>query len=160
MKLGIGTYTYMWSIGFDGAVPSSPMTAMGLLEQAHDFGLHVVQYGPNLPLDGITPGELTALLAGASEWDIEIEVGTKGLDCAHLRNQIEFAKRVGSRFLRTVPDYDRSAPSPSEQELVALFKSLEPVCASAGIRLGIENATIPATILRSALDTVDSTWIG
>ena len=45
MKLGIGTYSYMWAIGFDGARPASPMTAMALLEKARELGVRVVQYG-------------------------------------------------------------------------------------------------------------------
>ena len=42
MKLGIGTYTYMWSIGFPGAAPDAPMRAMGLLEKARELGRPVL----------------------------------------------------------------------------------------------------------------------
>src|ERR1035438_1018875 len=61
MKLGIGTYSYMWAIGFDGARPASPMTAMALLEKARGLGVRVVQYGPNLSLESLSEVELDDL---------------------------------------------------------------------------------------------------
>ena len=38
MKVGIGSYAFMWSIGFPGAAPEHPMTAIGLLEKAIELG--------------------------------------------------------------------------------------------------------------------------
>ena len=47
VKLGIGTYAYMWAIGFKfgdkEARPEQPMTAFDLLRRTHELGLHVVQ---------------------------------------------------------------------------------------------------------------------
>ncbi len=48
MKLGIGSYTYMWSIGFPNAVPESPMDAFGLLAKAVELDVRTLQLGPNL----------------------------------------------------------------------------------------------------------------
>ena len=54
MKLGINSYTFMWSIGFQGANPAypdkaarpaQPLTALGLLEKARQLGVSVVQTG-------------------------------------------------------------------------------------------------------------------
>jgi len=72
MKLGIGTYAYMWSIGFPGAQPRNPMTALGLLAKAHEFGLGVVQYGPNLSLGTLPEDELSVLLEKARDWKIDL----------------------------------------------------------------------------------------
>ena len=73
MKLGIGSYTYMWSIGFPGASPSRPLTALGLLERARQLGIRVVQCGPNLPLYALPAGELDAVLAASREWGFRVE---------------------------------------------------------------------------------------
>ena len=68
MKLGIGTYAYMWSIGFPGAEPKAPMRAIDLVRKAHEFGLRVVQFGSNLALYELDPGELDEVLSACSEW--------------------------------------------------------------------------------------------
>ena len=104
MKLGIGTYTYMWSIGFAGAQPVAPMDALGLLSKAHDLGLHVVQFGPNLPLDELTEAQLQEVLDYARHAQVDLELGTRGLETQHLRRQIELAERLKCGLIRTVPE--------------------------------------------------------
>ncbi|HYP13927.1 MAG TPA: TIM barrel protein, partial [Bryobacteraceae bacterium] len=89
----------------------------------------------------------------------EIEVGPKGLDVDHLRHQLEFTQRIGAQLLRTVPDYGRG-PVPTESELTRTLTAVEPHCASAGVCLAIENATIPARVLEGALSRVASPWLG
>ena len=162
MKLGIGTYCYMWAIGFKfgdrEARPPHPMTAMGLMERAHDLGVHLVQYGPNLPLDALSEMEMDALMARAKEWDVEIEVGTRGLDTDHLLRQIAICKRTGSKLIRTIPEIggkpvDASAIPP-------YLKAILPELEKAGVKLGLENGKIPARELAGALDAVPSPQLG
>ena len=62
MKLGIGTYTYMWSIGFPGAQPKVPIDGLGLLRKAHELGVRVVQFGPNLSLSDVSQDQLLAVM--------------------------------------------------------------------------------------------------
>ena len=111
MKLGINTYTYMWSIGFkigDREVkPARPMSALDLLGKAHELGVRVVQIGPNLPLDKLSEAELDAFVRQARAWHIELELGTRGLETAHLLRQLMLAKRIGARLLRTIPETRR-----------------------------------------------------
>lgn len=80
MKLGIGTYCYMWAIGFKfgdkEARPAQPMNAMGLLERAIELGVHLVQYGPNLSLSALDNREMEDLIACARQSNVEFEVGT------------------------------------------------------------------------------------
>jgi sugar phosphate isomerase/epimerase len=159
MKLGIGTYTYMWSIGFPGAEPPRPMTAMDLLRRARELGLRVVQYGPNLPLQALPPAELAELLAAAREWEIELEVGTRGVESAHLRRMLEFTQACGARMLRTVPELE-GGRTPSQAELVPLLREVEPDFRAAGVRLGMENSLMPAAAMAGALQAVGSPWLG
>ena len=159
MKLGIGSYTYMWSIGFPGAAPAAPLTALGLLEKAHELGVRVVQFGPNLPLDSLSTTDLGALLERAQEWGIELEVGTRGLETAHLRRQLALALRCGATLLRTVPEVE-SGRVPDVAELTALLRAIEPDLRAAGVRLAMENAWMPAADLRRALDELASPYTG
>jgi hypothetical protein len=67
MRLGISSYTYVWSVGVPGfPAPSQPLTPMGLLEKAVQLGVRVVQIADNLPLHRLTTTELDTL-AGAAQ---------------------------------------------------------------------------------------------
>lgn len=159
MKLGIGTYAYMWSIGFSGAEPAKPMTALELLAKARELGVDVVQYGPNAPLDRLPEAELEALVRQAREWEIELEVGTRGLETEHLRRQIVLTRRVGATLLRTIPEAG-DGRIPSMAEAATLLKSILPELESAGVKLAMENGRILSAELRRMLDSLDSPWVG
>ena len=158
MKLGVNAYTYMWSIGFEGARPAAPLTAIGLLEKAHALGVNVVQTGPNLPLDRLPDAELDAFVQQAQTWGIELELGTRGLETDHLARQIALARRMGATLLRTVPEIDGQPPAPAE--IPAYLAAIQPLLEREGVRLGLENGNTPALDLRAALDAVGNPQIG
>jgi len=158
MKLGIGTYTYMWSIGFPGAAPERPMQALDLLDKAAELDVHVVQYGPNLPLDALTDHELESLVKRTRTQGIEIEIGTRGVETEHLRGQIHLAKRVGACLLRTVPELEGVTP-PTWQIESAMHRIL-PDLEENRVRLALENGKVPAGILAEMLASLDSPWVG
>ena len=168
MKLGINTYTYLWSIGFQGAHPAyperearpeHPMTLLDLLRKARELGVHLVQTGPNLPLDALPETEIDEFIRTAQEWEIELELGTRGLDYEHLVRQIELARRMGARLIRTLPevagvyDVDGSLIPPA-------LRQIAPLLESEGICLGIENGRTPAALLAAALERVSSPNVG
>jgi sugar phosphate isomerase/epimerase len=181
MKLGINSYTYMWSIGVPGfdrygrdrsADPGQgALTPLGLLEKARQFGLHLVQTGPNLGIERLSEAELAAFSRKAGEWGIELELGTLGLDSEHLAGQIELARRMGARLVRTVP---QSPPASQQQNRLAVqgeyavqaglipaaIEPLLPLLEETGIRLALENGGAPAADFRAALDRIGSPQVG
>lgn len=162
MKLGIGTYCYMWAIGFkfgdQEARPPRPMTALGLLERAVELGVHLVQYGPNLSLGALTARELDELVACAQQAGVEIEVGTRGLETDHLRRQVEIAKRTGSKLIRTIPEI--GGKSIEAREVPQHLEQIAPLLEQEDVKLGLENGKIPAKELAWALDQVKSPQLG
>ncbi len=159
MKLGIGTYAYMWSIGFLDARPKNPMTALDLLAKAHEFGLEIVQYGPNLSLGTLPEDELSVLVEKAGDWKIELEVGTRGLETAHLRQQVDLAKRVGSRIVRTIPELE-GGRIPTPEEMTRHLQAILPELGTAQVKLAMENGKIPAATLDQVLRSLASPWVG
>lgn len=155
MKLGIGTYTYMWSIGFPGAKPSRPMTALGLLNKAQELGVKVVQYGPNLPLDRLPEYEMQEILNKAKEWEIELEVGTRGLEADHLRRSIALTQKMGATLLRTVPEGFAGKPL-LLTDLANYLQGVLPELSATGVRLALENGRIPAQRLSEVLDSLEN----
>jgi 3-oxoisoapionate decarboxylase len=160
MKLGIGSYTYMWSIGVPGAEPSAPMSALDLLGKAREFGVEAVQYGPNLSLIDVTEAELAEVIHRAREWEIDIEIGMRGWESDQVRRHLGLCRCTGATLLRTVLAYQVSELSTSEEELLAVCTRLAPELAAARVCLAIENSSIPASLMARVLDAVDSPWLG
>jgi len=159
MKLGIGSYTYMWSIGFPGAVPENPLDAFGLLARAVELGVQVVQFGPNLPLSDLCDADLGRVLAQARQHGLQIELATRTLDFDHLRSQLSLAEKLECSTLRTVPESvsgDVLPLSSIEESLRAIL----PEVRRTPVRLTLENGRIPARRLAELLDRLNSDRIG
>jgi len=168
MKLGINSYTYMWSIGFQGvnpaypekaACPASPLKPLDLLRKAHDLGVHLVQTGPNLMLEQSSEVDIEKFIQTAKSWNIVLELGTRGLDYDHLVSQVALAKRMGAMLIRTLPEINSQYVSDARQLLPSILLIL-PTLEREGVRLAIENGKIPASDLRSVLDEIHSPLVG
>jgi sugar phosphate isomerase/epimerase len=168
VKLGINTYTYMWTIGFQGANPAypdiaarpkTPLTAMGLLLKARALGVRLVQTGPNLPVEKLPEAEFEAFIGQARDWGITLELGTRGVDAEHLKKMAPFARRMGAALIRTLPEIggkytlDAALLPPEVRKSVALLEG-------EGLSLGIENGRIPAKDFKQALDEIGSPNVG
>jgi len=159
MKLGIGSYTFMWSIGFPGAVPEIPMDAFGLLAKAVELGVGTVQLGPNLPLADLAEKDFDRFLRDARAANMQIELATRGMDAHHLRKQLGLAQRAGCKMLRTIPESPNGHPL-SIAKLEESIRTILPDLESTKIQLTLENGRIPARDLAELLDQLDSDWIG
>ena len=158
MKLGINTYTYMWSIGFGDTRPEQPLTALGLLGKARELGVSLVQLGPNLPLDQLPETELAQFIQQAREWQIDLELATRGLEADHLAHHIALAKRLGSPLLRTIPEI--GGQTPATADIPQYLQKVLPMCEAAGISLGLENGKIPSEELKWVLEEISSPYLG
>ncbi len=155
MKLGINSYTYMWSIGFEGARPQKPMDVFDLLQKACELGVKVLQLGPNLPLPEENLDELGKRACGAG---IELELGTRGLEPEHLRSQVSRCERLGSTLLRTIPEI--GGQTPPVADIPGYLHQTVPLLESRGIRLAMENGKIPARELAWAVGQAGSALVG
>ncbi|HEY1379908.1 MAG TPA: sugar phosphate isomerase/epimerase family protein [Gemmataceae bacterium] len=159
MRLGVGSYTYVWSVGVPGYPPPRPLTAPQLLAKAAELGVRVVQIADNLPLDRLTDAERDDLIAAARRLGIELEVGTRGCRPDHLRQHLRIAERLASPILRTVLDADGHEPTPDEA--VALLRTVAPDFERAGVRLAVENHDrFRAAVLADIFERVDSAAVG
>jgi sugar phosphate isomerase/epimerase len=157
--LGIGTYAFMWSIGFAGAQPAKPMNALDLLGKARELDVRVVQYGPNLRLDSLSPADLSSLISQAEKWGITLEMGTQGIGRTHLQQQISLARKIGCRLLRTTPDGPDGIIPPAEV-MEKNLKEILPILIESDVFLAIENARMPARALAHLVDSVRSPYVG
>jgi 3-oxoisoapionate decarboxylase len=159
MKLGISTYTYAWAIGFSGTAPNHPLRPMQVLEKAQELGVSLVQFGPNLPLDRLPEKDLHDVVKHAESWNIDLEVATQGLNPAHLRRVVQFAKQNGVILLKTTPE-GADGKLPLRMEMANSLRTIAGSLAENEIPLAVDNSHIPAQELNELLTPIGSTWLG
>jgi sugar phosphate isomerase/epimerase len=137
MRLGLGSYTYPWSIGIRDRRPANPVDQLGLLDRAIRHGATVVQYCENLPLLALPKTSLEFLAAKAKDHGISIEVGTRGTDAAELLSYRDLAASIGATFVRVA--IDKGSDEPSFDEALARLKPIVQQFHGSGVKLAIEN---------------------
>jgi sugar phosphate isomerase/epimerase len=137
-RIGIGSWTYPWAAGTVGNCrPENPMSASGLVRQAAELGVKVVQIVDNLPLDELTITELKDLRKLSQDYEIELQVGTRGVDSSHLLKYLEIALQLGARLIRTM---ERSQGLPADISAIEKNISLVlPEFIQAGVSIALEN---------------------
>jgi sugar phosphate isomerase/epimerase len=159
MKLGISSYTYTWAIGVPGYPVADPLSALGLLEKATALGVSVLQIADNLPLDALNDAEITALVEKASDCDIQIEVGARGIWPTHLNTYLNLALRLDSPIVRVV--IDTADHHPSVSEVITLLRQSLPAYEDAEISLAVENHDrFSIKDFTRVLETIDSPYLG
>jgi sugar phosphate isomerase/epimerase len=159
MKLGISSFTFPWAIG--GIEPEHPvaMTALELLERAHELRADVLQIADNLSIGGLSEAELTGLKAQADSYGIALEVGTRGIKSENLETFLSIAQKLSSPILRVV--IDSKGHEPSIPEIIDLLKPFENKFKQAGIKLAIENHDrLTCAEFNEIVDQVGSDWVG
>lgn len=157
--LGMGSYSFRWSIGHKGLVPENPMTHADLLDIAADLDLGLVQYADNIPFDDVSQEELIALRKKADDLGIELEIGTQSFNAQQVTKYIGIAQVLRAKILRVALDGpDAEVPIP---ELADEFVALLPLAESAGVRIAIENHfNYPAPRLVKLLEEINSPTVG
>ncbi|QGQ94993.1 hypothetical protein EHS13_08905 [Paenibacillus psychroresistens] len=164
LKLGISSYTLTWSVGVPGyEEPQFPLGPLELIQLAADNDIPVVQIADNMPLHLMNEPLLQQLKLESSRLKLEIEVGTRGSEPAHLLKYLEIAKNLYSKVCRTlITSIDMEQ---AEKDIASVLPSF----IEAGVTLAIENHGLHTTqqlitlfknlnnpLVGSCLDTVNS----
>jgi len=159
MRLGISSWAYPWAIGVSGYTPPQPLTLAGLLERASELKVGVVQVADNLPLDKLDPAELRDARDQAAGLGIAIEIGTRGVNPAHLLSYLDIASEFHAALLRTLIDTQESDVSLELAE--KSIREVLPQFESARVTLGIENyERYSCRDLAALVNKLESTWVG
>ena len=138
MRLGISSWTYPWALGVGGfAPPSQLFTLADLLERAAALGVGVVQVADNLPLHKLEVAERRDARDHAANLGLTIEIGTRGVQPAHLLRYLDLAVEFNAVLLRTLTHTVESQPTLEEAE--KWIREVLPEFEAAGITLGLEN---------------------
>jgi Xylose isomerase-like TIM barrel. len=159
MKLGIGTYSYAWSIGIPGYLPKKPMDAFSLIKAAQEHNVKLVQIADNLPLHVLTKSERYKIYQLATDSGIELEVGTRGIKPENLKQYLEIAQELHSSILRVIIDSSDHKPEPPE--VVDILANFISEFKKADVALAIENHDrFKCRTLISILKALNTPYIG
>lgn len=137
MNLGIGSYAYRWSIGIKDRVPAAPMTAFDVLASAQRYGLSVVQFADNMPVDRLSEADQNRLFETASGMGISLEIGTQCFDADEVERYLGIGRRLHVKIMRVALDEaDKRLPV---ADLAEQLRPLLDKARTAGIRIAIEN---------------------
>ncbi len=160
MRLGISSWTYPWAIGVSGfPPPSRPMRIADLLERASALKVDVVQIADNLPLHTLDSAELGDARDQAADLGVAIEIGTRGVEPAHLLRYLSLAAQFDAVLLRTLTASAESQPSLEQAE--KWIREVLPKFEDQGITLGLENyETYSCRELAALVRRLDSRRVG
>ncbi|WP_238005419.1 TIM barrel protein [Dactylosporangium sp. AC04546] len=98
-RIGVGTYAYFWR---HSSRVARPLTIEEMIDDAVGLGAEVFQICDYPAVADLAPERLDALAARARGAGIELELGTRGVEPAHLDRYLELAVRLGATLVRTM----------------------------------------------------------
>jgi 3-oxoisoapionate decarboxylase len=138
MRFGISSWTYPWAVGVDKfPPPPSPLRLVHLLERASSLKVGIVQVSDNLPLHKMDWAEIRDAREQAANLGLRIEIGTRGVDPAHLRRYLGFATEFEAVLLRTLTGNIGECPSLERAE--KCIREVLPEFEARGVTLCLEN---------------------
>jgi len=159
MRLGLSSYTYTWAVGVPGRLPEKPLSAYDLVDKAFSAGLSLVQIADNHPLENFSDNELRLLLRYASDKNVSIEMGGRGLSPEHTLKCLKAAKILKSPILRMV--IDGSGFEPGIEKISSIIKDMLPEFEAANIKLAIENHDrLKACEFEKIIQSAGSKYVG
>lgn len=157
--LGLGSYTFRWSVGHRGLTPDQPMTHANMLDIAAKHGLGVVQFADNIPIELLDANGIADLGAKARDMSIDVELGTQSFKPDEMRRYIGHAKAMGAKILRVAldgPDADIPVTT-----LAQSFRDLLPAARDGGVSIAVENHfNYPAPRLADLMGEIDDPSVG
>lgn len=159
MQLGIGSYTYGWSIGVESSLPPAPITEIDLIQRVLDFEISCLQLGDNLAVDTFSEERKLNLKSLCDKHDLRLELGARKLTAEHLDRYITLSTFFQAPLLRFVIDADGYEPNSSA--VIDILKNALPDLQKNNITLCIENHDrFKAQSLASMMEAIGSMYVG
>jgi sugar phosphate isomerase/epimerase len=156
MKIGIGTYSLFWELPDRNP---DPMTIAGMIDHAAELGCEVFQICDDPRVEELTPNELAGLRERAELHGLELELGTRTIDRAHLARYIDLAEAVGARTLRSMIQAHEVADG--TEAAVTELRATLPRLEQTGVTLALETyEQVPTQVLLEVIAHLDSPAVG
>ncbi|MEQ9970079.1 TIM barrel protein [Pectobacterium carotovorum] len=156
MAIGLSTYAFFWRAS--SRVPK-PLGLQAMLEQTAESGAGVFQICDYAAVETLSPAELEKLRQHAADLGIQLELGTRGLDAAHLTRYLTMARALDVRFIRTM--FNTATHKPTQDEALTLLRQVLPEFERHDIQLGLETyEQVKTRDVLAVVDAIDSPALG
>ncbi len=138
MKLGIGSWTFPWSVGLQNKLELKKRIGLDeILDLAVDMDVGLIQICDNLPLCSLDDKMLQRFKENAQQHKVDIEVGTRGVLPENLLNYLDIAMKLDSGYVRTIVD----TPDTEDGLELAIkhLKQVVPLYEKQNVKIGLEN---------------------
>jgi sugar phosphate isomerase/epimerase len=133
MAIGLSTYAFFWRTSTKVV---APLSLHDMLTQTHELGCTVLQICDYPPVETLAPGELLDIHDAAADLGIQIELGTRGVDPAHLYRYLDIAEPLGVTLVRSM--LHTATHKPSVDEAVVLLKEAMRAFENQGVSVALE----------------------
>jgi 3-oxoisoapionate decarboxylase len=156
MAIGLSTYAFLWR---SSTRVVAPLSLHDMLKQTNELGCSVFQICDYPAVESLTTAELADLRDTAADLDIELELGTRGIQPAHLHRFLDLCGQLGASLLRSM--LYTATHRPTTDEAVTLLKEAMPAFESHGVTVALETyEQVPTTDLVRVVDAVGSDALG
>lgn len=154
--IGLGTYAFFWQ---HSTRAPQPLDLPAMIRRTHELGGEVFQICDYLPILDFADAELRDLKTVADRLGVVLELGTKGIQTAHLAKFLHMAQALGVKTVRSMVNTPDHRPSLSEAE--RLLAQALPAYEAAGVKIGLETyEQLSSSDLVSLVETVGSPSLG
>lgn len=145
MKLGLFSYSYHLAFGkheLFTPLLHPKMDIFTFIDKANSLGLEGIQIDI-CHLQSHEPTYLSKVRDYAQQHDLYIEYGSTGVEWPHIDKQLEIAKQLGAKLMRTYMGFNRYDPAiNAEHEVnnaIDILRKVEKKAQQYGVMLAIEN---------------------
>ena len=131
--IGLGSYAFFWQ---QSEKNPEPLSLTGAFKATKDLGVDLFQICDFAPLLDMSAAELESAAATAKQIGLTIELGTKGIEPAHLELFLKLASIFDAKLIRSMVFSPTSKPT-LEQAAQYLSQAM-PAFEAAGVTLALE----------------------
>ena len=154
--IGLSTYAFFWQHS-DRASPALSLPEM--LHRTRLMGASLFQICDYLPMLEYSDEQLNSLRICASELDMTLELGTRGILPAHLERFLHMADILGVKLVRSMLNAPGHQPTLAEAEI--LLKQSLPAYESSGVSIALETyEQVHSNDLIALVETLGSSALG
>lgn len=156
MDIGVGTYSLLWEWH---ELNPRPLALPALLDRAAELECDVFQICDYPLIEQLTTSELRSLREQAAASKLRLELGTRGIDPAHLGHYLDIADSLGVTLLRSMIHTEEISVGP--HQAIDTLRGFLPRLESSGITLALETyEQVSTATLVSVVEALDSPHVG
>ena len=154
-RIGLSTYAFFWRMS--PQVPQ-PLSLQQMLQQTAALDVPVFQICDYPGFESWSDAQLSELRQQADALNVTLELGTRGLDTAHLQRYLQMAQILGARVVRSM--FYTASHRPSLDEAAALIAAILPAFERQQVRLCLETyEQVKTADMMSVIDRFPSPWL-